>query len=444
MNIDNAAFRDFRESLEHLGSDTPSEILSGEEQVRRAKQTFMDKLDGPMAVDLTTCVHCGMCAEACHYYEATQDEKYAPVRKFEPLRRFYRRELSPMRWLFRPFIRDVTAQDLEAWQELVYDACTGCGRCDMMCPMGVRLSPLINVMRQGLASAGLVPAELRALQIEQRDNDTVFGVGVGKLREVIDRLKQQGIEVPLDKSRAEVLILTTAVEVLLFSAALSATAKIMNRLDADWTISSQGFEAANLGLLSGDEATQRQAAARIVEQAKTCGAKTVILPESGHAYQAMRWEGANELGEALPFEVLAISEFIARELDAGRLPLSTATNGSSVTYHDPCRLGRHSGVIEQPRQVLKALGMEFREADSNGRENYCCGGGCAEYVIKRSAPLRQKAFEIKKREFDETGADVVVTSCANCRINLMIGAEKAGWQTPIESLVERVAGSLTE
>jgi len=444
MNIDNAAFRDFRESLEHLGSDVPSEILSGEEQVRRAKQTFMDKLDGPMAVDLTTCVHCGMCAEACHYYEATQDEKYAPVRKFEPLRRFYRRELSPMRWLFRPFTRDITAQDLGAWQELVYDACTGCGRCDMMCPMGVRLSPLINVMRQGLASAGLVPAELRALQNEQRDNKTLFGVGTDALRDVVRGLKQQGIEVPLDKSRAEVLVLTTAVEVLLFSAALSATAKIMNRLDADWTISSRGFEAANLGLLSGDEATQRQAATRIVEQAKACGAKTVILPESGHAYQALRWEGANELGEALPFEVLAISEFIARELDAGRLPLSAATNGSSVTYHDPCRLGRHGGVIEQPRQVLKALGMDFREADSNGRENYCCGGGCGEYVIKRSAPLRQKAFDIKKREFDETGADAVVTSCANCRINLMIGAEKAGWQTPIESLVERVAGSLTE
>ncbi len=444
MNIDNAAFRDFRESLEHLGSDVPSEILSGEEQVRRVKQTFMDKLDGPMAVDLTTCVHCGMCAEACHFYEATQDEKYAPVRKFEPLRRFYRRELSPMRWLFRPFTRDITAQDLGAWQELVYDACTGCGRCDMMCPMGVRLSPLINVMRQGLASAGLVPAELRALQNEQRDNKTLFGVGTDALRDVVRGLKQQGIEVPLDKSRAEVLVLTTAVEVLLFSDALAATAKIMNHLGADWTISSQGFEAANLGLLSGDEATQRQAAARIVEQAKTCGAKTVILPESGHAYQALRWEGANELGEALPFEVLAISEFIARELDAGRLPLRAAANGSSVTYHDPCRLGRHGGVIEQPRQVLKALGMDFREADSNGRENYCCGGGCGEYVIKRSAPLRQKAFEIKKREFDETGADAVVTSCANCRINLMIGAEKAGWQTPIESLVERVAGSLTE
>ena len=444
MSVDNAAFRDFRGSLERLGADTPGDVLSGEERVRRAKRTFMDKLDARMAVDLTACVHCGMCAEACHFYEATQDEKYAPVRKFEPLRRFYRRELSPMRWLFRPFTRDITSQDLEAWQELVYDACTGCGRCDMMCPMGVRVSSLINVMRQGLASAGLVPPELRALQNEQRVNDTVFGVGADKLRDVVDRLAQQGIEVPLDKGQAEVLVLTTAVEVLLFSDALAATAKIMNRLGADWTMRSQGFEAANLGLVSGDEVTQRSATAKIVEQAKACGATTVILPESGHAYQALRWEGANVLGEVLPFEVLAMSEFIARELDAGRLKLKSPANGSSVTYHDPCRLGRHGGVIEQPRQVLEALGMDFHEADSNGRENFCCGGGCGEYVIKRSAPLRQKAFEIKKREFDETGADAVITSCANCRINLMIGADNAGWQKPIESLVEKVAASLAE
>lgn len=444
MSVDNAAFRDFRESLERLGIDTPSEVISDEERVRRAKQTFMDKLDGRMAVDLTTCVHCGMCAEACHFYEATQDEKYAPVHKFEPLRRFYRRELSPMRWLFRPFTRDITAQDLETWQELVYDACTGCGRCDMMCPMGIRLSTLINVMRQGLASAGLVPAELQALQNEQRDSDTVFGVGAGKLREVIDRLGRQGIEIPLDKDQAEVLVLTTAVEVLLFSDALAATAKILNQLGADWTMLSQGFEAANIGLVSGDEVTQKRATAKIVEQAKACGARTVILPESGHAYQALRWEGANVLGEVLPFEVLAMSEFIAREIDAGRLKLKSPANGSSVTYHDPCRLGRHGGVIEQPRQVLKALGLDFREADSNGRENFCCGGGCGEYVIKRSAPLRQKAFEIKKREFDETGADTVITSCANCRINLMIGADNAGWQKPVESLVEKVAASLAE
>jgi len=444
MNADNTAFRIFRESLERLGRDLPADDLSDDERVRRAKNTFLDKLDSHMAVDLETCIHCGMCAEACHYYEATEDEKYSPVYKFEPLRRFYRRELSPMRWLFRPFTKDVTADDLETWQELVYEGCTGCGRCDMMCPMGINISTLINVMREGIASAGLVPAELRALQIEQREKNTVFGVGAVELKELVEKIRQQGTEIRLDREQAEVLLLTTAAEVLLFPDALAASAKILNRVGADWTLLSKGFEAANVGLVSGDESTQKAATTRIAEQAKACGAATVILPESGHAYQAMRWEGANEVGEKLPFEVLAISEFIAREVSSGGLKLKTGANGSAVTYHDPCRLGRHGGVISEPRALLKELGLDFREADSNGRENYCCGGGCGEYVIKRSAPLRQKAFEIKKREFDETGADAVITSCANCRINLMIGAQNAGWQKPVESLVETVAARLAD
>jgi Fe-S oxidoreductase len=385
-----------------------------------------------------------MCAEACHFYEATQDEKYSPVYKFEPLRRFYRREVSPMRWLFRPFTRDITVKDLESWQELVYEGCTACGRCDMMCPMGINISTLINVMRNGLASAGFLPAELRELQVEQRNNATLFGVDANKLREVINSLCQQGIDVALDRDKADVLVLTTAVEVLLFPDTLAATAKILNRLGSDWTLLSQGFEAANPGLISGDEAAQKFATARIVELAKDRGATTVILPESGHAYQALRWEGADVMGEALSFEVLAMSEFIDRELQEGRLKLKPPTTSSSVTYHDPCRLGRHGGVIEQPRRVLEALGLDLREADSNGRENYCCGGGCGEYVIKRSAPLRQKAFEVKRREFDETAADAVVTSCANCRINLMIGADNSGWKVPIQSLVEKVATNLAE
>jgi Fe-S oxidoreductase len=310
--------------------------------------------------------------------------------------------------------------------------------------MGVNISTLITVMREGLASAGLVPDELRALQTEQRENNTVFGVGTEQLRQLIARFRLEGTEIPLDKEQADVLLLTTAAEVLLFPDALAAGAKVLNRTGADWTVLSKAFEAANVGLVSGDLDSRKAATARIVEQARACGANLVILPESGHAYQALRWEGANEMGEELPFEVLAIAEFMAREVDSGRLKLKSSANGNAVTYHDPCRLGRHGGVIEHPRALLKSLGVDFREADSNGRENFCCGGGCGEYVIKRSAPLRQKAFEIKKKEFDETGANAVITSCANCRINLMIGAENAGWQKPVESLVETVAARLAD
>lgn len=444
MSTNGAALNDFRASLAELGNSVSREEMSDDERVRRAKEAFRSRLDGRMAVNLETCIHCGMCAEACHFYVATEDQRYAPIRKLDPLRHFYRRELSPFRWFFRPFTEDLTADQLREWQPLVYDACTGCGRCDMMCPMGISISTMIKVMRAGLASAGLMPDELQALDDEQRDSGTVFGVGATQFLERVDELKKRGLEIPMDREQADVVVLTSAVEVLLFADSLAATAKIMQKLGVDWTYLSDAFDATNVGLLSGDGVAQRKASANIVSGAKSCGAKILIVPETGHAYQALRWESANELGEELPFEVLALSEFLDREIDAGRLKVKSAGNGVAVTYHDPCRLGRHGGVYEEPRNVLNALGLRLREAQSNRRENYCCGGGCAEYVIQRSAPLRQKAFAIKQREFDDAGAETVVTTCANCRVNLLTGADNASWETPITGLAELVADNLAD
>jgi Fe-S oxidoreductase len=445
MSSQSERLRDFRARLSDLQQQPDvSTDLSDQERVARAGKTFLRELNSRMAVDLETCSHCGMCAEACHFYEATQDERYPPIHKVDPLRRFYRRELSPMRWLFRPFTKKVDANDLREWQELVYDACTGCGRCDMMCPMGINISDLIGVMRNGIASAGLAPKEIRALQNEQLQNNSLFGVDGNKLREVLADLTSGEVDIPLDKVKAEVLVLTTAVEVLLFPDALVAMAKVMKSIGANWTVSSNAFEAANVGLISGDIAAETEATRRIIDHAVSVGASIVLVPESGHAYQTLRWDAAERNGATLPFEVLAVSEYLAREVDSGRLKLKAAANGKSVTYHDPCRLARQSGVMEEPRRLLEAMGMKTQETDSNRRENYCCGGGCGEYVIARSAPLRQKAFDIKKREFDSTSADAVITSCSNCRVNLMIGADNAHWEKPIESLVETVAANLSD
>ena len=114
MSVDQAAFAEFREALKAPPAAF-DDGLSDAERVARAAATFTARLDRRVAVDLDTCIHCGMCAEACHFYMATQDERYAPTYKFEPLRRFYRREMSPMRMLYRPFTRKVGIDDLRAW-----------------------------------------------------------------------------------------------------------------------------------------------------------------------------------------------------------------------------------------------------------------------------------------------------------------------------------------
>lgn len=444
MNTEAMSLQDFRGMLQQMSVEVPGRELTDEDRVRRAKKAFAQKLNGHRAVDMDTCLQCGMCAEACPFYEATQDERYAPVYKFRPLRRFYRREMSPMRWFYRPFTRDITVADLKEWQHLVYDACTGCGRCDMICPMGIKISAAIRVMRHGLAGAGFVPSEMRIIRDEQRDKNTLFGVGAEQLKALVQKLGAQGINVPLDREKADVMLLTTAIEVLLFPDAFAANAKILNKAGADWTIRSDAFEAANVGIITGDDPTMDLAIKRVVDKANACGVKTLLTPESGHAYQTLRWEGANEMGEPLSFDVLSMPEFIAAEIKAGRLNLKSSSNGASVTYHDPCRLARKGGVMQQPRDVLAAMGLDVRETPANRRENYCCGGGCGEFVLKSATELRQKAFEIKKNEIDETGADAVVTGCANCRVNLMIGAENSGWDTPVTSLVETVAANLAD
>ncbi|HIP52655.1 MAG TPA: (Fe-S)-binding protein [Chromatiales bacterium] len=443
MTVNAGAFKQFQDAVRTLGRQARPVDLSGEEQLARATSVFMRKIDAPMAVDLESCIHCGHCADACHFQVGTGDPQYTPMRKMELLRRFYRRELAPQRWLYRLFVKEVTLEDLQEWQPLVYDSCTECGRCGMVCPMGIDIARIVNVMRQAMAEAGLIPDELRAVEHQQTEG-SLFGVGSEQMQGAAARLAEMGLEVPIDKERADILVLSTVVDIMMFNDALINTIRIMNHTGLDWTFRSSGFEAANFGFLTGDEELQRLAAERIIREAITIGAKTVIVPECGHAYPALRWEGANVHGAPLPFEVLAISEFIGREIESGRIRLKKGLDGRRITYHDPCKIARHGGVVDEPRTALKALGADYREMDSPGVMNWCCGGGAGVFLLNDAAPLRQRAFEIKMKQVEETGAEAVVLTCGSCRANFLNGAQQAKWETPIESLVELVGANLAE
>ncbi len=181
---------------------------------------------------------------------------------------------------------------------------------------------------------------------------------------------------------------------------------------------------------------------RIVDAAEELGVKTLVIPECGHAYGVMRWSGANILGRELPFKVLHITEYLADLKRAGKLKLEPLKG--SITYHDPCQISRRGGAADAARYLLDDFAEDFREMTPTANFNWCCGGGGGVQAMASATDLRHKVFKIKMDQVEATGADTMVSSCANCRLTMDDSIEHWKWDHGLNSLVEIMAENLIE
>jgi Fe-S oxidoreductase len=395
------------------------------------------------AIYLESCIHCGNCAEACPFFLATREPKYTPIWKLEPLRRTWKRAAGPFSWVQRMLTPAVTLRELEQWQELLYDSCTMCGRCTAACPMGIDIASLVGQARHGMFAAGLAPPDLAAVAERAEREGSPLGATPKVLRERLEWLSDEhGVPIPLDLPQADVLVTLSSIEIMKYPLSLVAVARVMEHAGCTWTISSRGYEATNFGMLSGNAAWQRDMTMKLIDAAIACKAQVLVLPECGHAYSALRWQGANLLGRELPFRVLHISEFLAEGLGSGRIRVKPVAG--TVAFHDPCQVSRRGGAIQAPRSVMAALGLELRETEDSGELSFCCGGGGGVIANRRADGLRRRAFEIKLAQMDATGAKMSLTSCANCRQSFDDGEAHLGRERTMGSLLELVAEHLDE
>lgn len=416
-----------------------------DERVERAMRNFAKDFGRTAALYMEACIHCGACAKACHFYTATEDPKYTPILKIEPFKQAYKREAGPMAFFYKAFNLKpkVTADELQEWQELLYDSCTLCGRCTLICPMSIDIAHLVRMARHGMSEAGLVPQDLFDRAEAQARPAGLPGASADEFIDRAQALSEQyGVEFRIDRPKADVMVCTSQAELTKYGDAMAATAKILNAMGLDWTYSTKGYETSNYGIVSGNEAWQRAATSKLIDAAKELSATTMVLPECGHDYQAMRWEGANVYGERLPFRVLHIAELMAEGVESGALKFRQLD--TSVTFHDPCQVSRRGGAAEAPRVVLEALGLDLREPFSPEEMNWCCGGGGGVIDIRRADELRYKAFDIKKRQLEATGADKLVTTCASCRRQFDDAGAHFKWDKDMNSLVVMAANNLIE
>jgi Fe-S oxidoreductase len=409
-----------------------------------AMHSFAESFGALNAFRAESCIHCGLCADACHYYVVTEDAKYTPILKAEPFKQAYKRESSP----FAPFMRwfglkrAVTSEELAEWQHLVYESCNLCGRCSLVCPMGIDVAALVEEGRRAMADAGLAPAELQERARCQRETGRPEPGDpyAGKLKSIGEEF---GVDIPMDLEEAEVFLCVPRTDIEHYPQAVVALAKVMEYLGVVGTFRSSALVAENYGYYTGSRDTQREISKRLIEEAVQCKARTLIVPECGHAYTALRWEAADLMDGELPFHVKHITEFLTEQLEAGKLKLKKADDSTAV-FHDPCQLVRKGGVLEAPRKLMEALGLDLREMQNHKAYSYCCAGGGGVYDLEGARQLRYRAQELKLREVDETGAETFLTSCSDCRISFADAAQHFNWDKSPQSLLEMVADNLVK
>ena len=409
--------------------------------LERGINALKEQIDAPIASFFSSCVHCGMCADACLFHTETGDPRYVPIHKLEPMRRLWEQEYTLVGRLKKVagLSKKITADELEEWQELVYNSCSLCGRCSMVCPVGNDIVYMIRKMREGMSAAGYAPEGLVGASTRAVEIGSPMGVTIKAVEAQVKHAeKDLGFEIPMDAEGAEYLVLMSSMEIMNYPEYLQAVAKIMQQAGKSWTISSEAFEATNAGIQIGASDIARVLVQRIVDAAEKLRVKTVISPECGHAYTAIRWEGANLVGRPFNFKVQHILEVLDELREQGLLK-TEGSEDSRMTFHDPCQLVRRGGVVEQPRNLLKMVASDFVEMTDHGMMNWCCGAGGGVSANEDAHELKLKAFNRKKKQLDELEVDTLVTACANCRIALEEGLEENEMDIPVLGLTEMLA-----
>ena len=397
----------------------------GAANVKKFLDLLAARITRPLVASMTACVHCGLCADACHYALARPDDPtMTPVYKADQIRRIFKRHMD---WTGRiaPWWvharRPVDDADLNRLKNIVFGMCSGCRRCTLNCPMGVDTAALIRFARGLLTEIGVVPEGVFNVSRDEWETGNQMAVTEEDYLDTLDWMKQElaselgvEVEIAVDREDCDFMYSINPREIKFDPRSIAQAAKIFHFAGEKWTLPRWGWDQTNFGLFSGDEALGGYVARNLYDAAVRLKAKRIVISECGHGYRSTRWEGYNWAGydQNLPSESVIVT--LKRYLETGRIRVDRTRNPEPVTFHDSCNLARSGDLTEEPRWVLERVCSDFREMHPNRTENFCCTGGGGLLSMAEYRPLRMEAAKIKAEQLKATGAKLVCTICHNC------------------------------
>ncbi len=332
------------------------------------------------------CFQCGLCDTVCPWNR---------VRTFS-MRKIVRQATFGL--------TDIESEDI--W------LCTTCGRCPKQCPRDVRQIESGVSLRRIATEYGVFPTPVKPIRTVSA---SLIGEGNPFGEERANRAKwTEGLSVPAFNEEMEILYFPGCY--LSYDPRLKkvaqATVKILKAAGVEFGILGDKENCCGESIRkTGDEELFKRLARENIKTFIDAGVKRILV-SSPHCFHTFK----NEYPEfRANFDVVHISQYLAELIAEGRLEI-TKEFEKKVTYHDPCYLGRHNGVYDEPREVLRqATGSEVSELPDSREDSLCCGGGGGR--IWMETQKGQRFCDLRIEQAMGVGAEVLVTSCPYCISN---------------------------
>ncbi len=299
---------------------------------------------------------------------------------------------------------DIESEDI--WR------CTTCGRCPQKCPRDVKQIESGVALRRIATEYGVFPTSVKPIR-------SISGSLVGEGNPLNEARKNranwaEGLSVKTFTEGMEILYFPGCYQCYdpRLKKVARATANILNRAGVNFGILGAKENCCGESIRkTGDEEVFKRLARENIKTFIDNGVKKILV-SSPHCYHTFK----NEYPEfRVNFEIVHISQYIFGLIHEGRLEI-TREYGKKVTYHDPCYLGRHNGIYDEPREVLKKIpGLELKEMPDSLKDSLCCGGGGGR--IWMETQKGERFSDLRLEQAIGVRADVLVTSCPYCIAN---------------------------